>query len=72
MYNKLLVQAGLKLKYQVPCTPSSTPIGIQTRDLQIMDSTFRVPETLTLTTEPSGTSTILIKYFGIFINIQDC
>ena len=28
--------------------------GVQTLNLQIMDSAFYVPETLTLTTEPSG------------------
>ena len=30
--------------------------GVQTHDLQIIDSTFHVPDALALTTEPSGTS----------------
>ena len=31
--------------------------GVRTRDLQIMDSTFHIPEILVQTTEPSGAST---------------
>ena len=36
--------------------PKVNPIGVRTHDLQIMDSSFCVPETLALTTEPSETS----------------
>ena len=36
--------------------PKFNLIGIRTHDLKTMDSTFHVPETLALTTEPPGTS----------------
>ena len=35
--------------------PKFNLTGVRTHDLQVMDSTFHVPETLALTTEPSGT-----------------
>ena len=38
--------------------PNFDRIRVWTHDLQIMNNTFHVPETLTLTTEPSGTSAI--------------
>ena len=33
--------------------PSLTRLGLKTHELQIMDSTFRILEVLSLTTEPS-------------------
>ena len=34
--------------------PKFDPTGIRTHGVQIMDSTFHVPETLAFTDEPSG------------------
>ena len=36
--------------------PKFDPTRVQTHDFQITDSTFHVPETLVLSTEPSATS----------------
>ena len=41
--------------HESPSThPKFEPTGIRTHDLQIMDNTFHVPETFTLTSKPSG------------------
>ena len=57
-----LVQVWLIQEYYAPpgMHHMFDPTGFQTNILQIMKSTFHVPEMLVLTTEPPGTSVRLI------------
>ena len=48
-----LVQVRLRQEYYAPKLDQT---GVRAHDLQIMESTFHVPKTPTLTTEPLGTS----------------
>ena len=41
---------------EIPCTTKCNPTGVWTHDLNIIGSTFHVPEMIVWTTEPSGTS----------------
>ena len=45
--------------------PNFDIIGVQTHDLQIMDSVFHVPETLVLITESSKTFQIYIESYQV-------
>ena len=50
----VILYVGLKFDLdRITTHPKFNPTRVQTYDIQIMETTFHVPETLALTTEPS-------------------
>ena len=60
-----LVQVGRNTTH-----PKFDPTGFRTHDMQVIDSTYHVPEMLILTTEPSEASSVMQPWRGYVASVS--